>query len=153
MCICMHCLYPFQFQGMARQLAYQLAENAPGQHQGGIHAGVGMEALARYHKLTNDEHIAEYLVEWARYWAATQWEPGRGFRYIHDQKGSAGAGMTGLILYGLAYAHDLSPDEALQKRILEARNLLATKGSGNYAKSFAMMYRNTPRALAHINQW
>ncbi|NIA14028.1 MAG: hypothetical protein GWP08_08100 [Nitrospiraceae bacterium] len=142
-----------QIVEVAQQLAYQLTENRVDQHQGGIHAGIGMEALARYHEKTGDGRVAQYLIKWARYWAATQWEVGRGFRYIRDKNGSADESMTALVLYGLAYAHDLAPEDALKGRVLEARDLLQGKQSGSYVKMFAQMYRSTPRALAHIGQW
>jgi hypothetical protein len=147
-----HALH-IEIQDMAKKLAYQLAANAPDQHEGGIHAGIGMESLARYHEKTHDDHIAEYLVKWARYWAETQWEPGRGFRYARDKEGTGDFSMTALILYGLAYAHDLAPDDALKRRVLSGRDLLLEKGSGSYSKSFGMAYRSTPRALEIINRW
>ena len=138
---------------MARQLAYQIAANPIDIHEGGIHAGVGMESLARYHEMTRDPRIEEYLVKWARYWAQTQWDPGRGFRYRRDKEGTGDAALTGLILYGLVYAHDCAPDPGLKERVLAAYHLIEGTGSGSYAKSCAMMYRSTPRALDYILPW
>jgi hypothetical protein len=136
----------------AQQVAHQLTENPVDVHQGGIHAGIGMESLALYHELTRDSKVADYLVKWARYWAQTQWEPGRGFRYIRDKEGSGDHTMTCLVLFGLAYAHALAPAPELETRILEAYRLIEDVGSGTYAKSFAMTYRSTPRAMDYIQE-
>jgi hypothetical protein len=136
----------------ARLLAERMCEIRVEAHQGGIHAGVGTEALARYHSRTEDPAIARYLVRWARYWAATQWNPRRRqFQYIQDQREPAWPGMTGLVLYGLAYAQSLSPDPKLKRRVLEARDSVAEITS--YAKSLGNLYRSTPQAMGIIESW
>ncbi len=134
----------------AGELAAQLTRNPVERCEGSVSAGIAMEALARYHERTGDAAAGSHLVLWARHWAATQWNPTLGaFMYRHDQDEPAWSSLTGLVLYGLAYADGLEPDAALRERTIEARDSLLDAETG-YAKAFAMYYRSVPRALALI---
>jgi len=118
--------------------------------QGSIHAGIVLEGLCRYHEMTHDDAVLEYIVDFASYWSKTQWNgKEKAFLYHRDQKKPAWHGMTGLVLYGLAYANYLSFDESLEKRVHEAVVALESAKTSSYAKTFAMLYRSTSRALAY----
>ena len=134
----------------ADQLAELLMRVRVEQHQGGIHAGVTLEALCRYHEKTRDARCGRYIVELARFWASSQWNGRKNsFNNTTNEPESADASMTGLLLYGLAYANQLTPDKRLQDAIEKATRSLASE-STNYAKRFGQLYRSTPRAFALI---
>lgn len=142
-----------QIRDRIRQLVAILTQIPPAAIQGSIHAGIGLEALCRYHERTHDGAAADYIVRLARYWAARQWNSDRrAFNLNRDQADSASTPMNGLLIYGLAYAHDLSPDPALRARVLETYESLR-KVRTAYAKEFAQIYRSTPRAAAIIGRW
>lgn len=127
----------------------QLLTRIPVQmHAGGIHAGVSLEALCRYHEKTRDAECARYIPELARYWASSQWNAEKNaFNITTGDSESADDSMTGLLLYGLAYANQLTPDPQLRIAIDKATKSLESE-STNYAKRFAQLYRSTPRAFA-----
>jgi hypothetical protein len=121
------------------------------QHQGGIHAGVSLEGLCRYHEKTKDAGCARYITELARFWASSQWSDSRNaFNMAVNQPETADASMTGLLLYGLAYANQLAPDAQLRAAIEKSTRSLESE-STNYAKRFGQLYRSTPRAYALIS--
>lgn len=135
----------------ADQLVRLLTSVPVRQHQGGIHAGVSLEGLCRYHEKTKDAGCARYITELARFWASSQWsESKNAFNLAVDQPETADASMTGLLLYGLAYANQLAPDAQLRAAIEKSTRSLESE-STNYAKRFGQLYRSTPRAYAFIN--
>ncbi|MBI3927990.1 MAG: hypothetical protein HY319_20780 [Armatimonadetes bacterium] len=121
----------------------------PEKFEGSIHAGVAMEALARYHEATGDPEALAVLVRLARYWSSTQWNShSGGFAYL---QGEVGAGdpawpvLTGLCSYGIAYAAQYESDPRLSRRARDCLRIVEQNPQG-YPKSFAMLFRNSQRA-------
>jgi len=138
---------------VAKRAAHTLASIPPDAYEGGIHVGVTVEALARYHEWTGDPKISEYLPRLAKYWARTQWSSRRNaFLYKRDDQGAANERLTALVLYGLAYAHDLEPNRELRDRILQAQATLMREVPVS-TKGFAMHYRSMPRTLGITEAW
>ncbi len=141
-----------EIRAAAGKLARALTRVPVGRHQGGIHAGVSLEALCRYHEKTGDAGCARYITELARFWATSQWSADKNaFNITTNEPGTADASMTGLLLYGMAYANHLAPDAQLRTAIEKATKSLEPE-STNYAKRFGQLYRSTPRAFALINE-
>ncbi len=112
-----------------------------------IHAGLSLEALAALHQRSGDPAAADYLQRLARTWARDQYDWNEhAFRYRAHGSTEAYHGMSGLMVYGLAYAESLEHDEDLWATLQDAWQHLPQKTG--YAKSFAMLYRGAPRALA-----
>ncbi|MBL7009148.1 MAG: hypothetical protein ISR76_09130, partial [Planctomycetes bacterium] len=111
-----------------------------------IHAGITLEGLAQHHQRTGDAAVADYLKQLARRWARDQYDwSEHAFRYRASGPTEAYHGMSGLLVYGLAYAEQLEHDEELWSVLQDAWNHLPQ--ATGYAKSFAMLYRGAPRAL------
>ncbi|RMH03111.1 MAG: hypothetical protein D6702_07060 [Planctomycetota bacterium] len=114
-----------------------------------IHAGITLEGLARWHRRTGDPVAAACLTDLARYWAKTQYDwQEHAFRYRAEGPTEAYPGMSGLVLYGLAYAESLEHDEDLWAVIEDAWQHLPQRTG--YAKAFAMLYRTAPLALERL---
>ncbi len=122
----------------------------PRQYQGAIHVGVVGEALARLHEETGDERALEALVRLMRYWSREQWNDKRqAFNYTKDSADGGWPSLSGLVLHGLAYAATHGDEPELAAR---ARQVLGTveRDGETDVKSFAMKFRNSPRALTPL---
>ncbi len=116
-----------------------------------IHAGMTLEGMAIHHQRSGRTEVADYLKTLARHWAATQYDwDEHAFRYRQHGATEAYHGMSGLVLYGLAYAEQLEHDEDLWAVIQDAWDHLPQKTG--YAKSYAMLYRAAPRILHQVRQ-
>jgi hypothetical protein len=116
-----------------------------------IHAGLQLEGLARYHQRTGRGDVQLHLRDLARQWATQQYDWNEhAFRYRAHGATEAYPGMSGLVLYGLAYAESLEHDADLWAVVQDAWAHLPQKTG--YAKAFGMLYRGAPRTLALMRE-
>ena len=114
-----------------------------------INAGITMEALAEYHRLKPSRVIADYLIEIAQNWSQQLYNWSKhGFHNEPNRSDEPGSGVTGLCVYGLAYAHTLDPNPDLGAVVLDAWEHFPQTTS--YGKAFGMHYRGAPRAMKLI---
>lgn len=117
--------------------------------QGSIHAGIQMEGMVHYHQLTGDADARAAIVRLARYWARHRYDGGEhGFWYQARGRKDPSGGMSGLCLYGLAYAQWLEHDPEAARVLADAWAHLPRPAA--YAKVFGMLYRSSPRALHYM---
>ncbi len=137
-------------QAAADEAAAALIQVPLDQHDGSIHAGITMEALARLHQHTQNAEVAEYLTGLARHWAKHNYDPRqRGFRYKPRPDSPGALGFTGLVCFGMAYAMSLEPDRDTQKILEKAWRALPKAQA--LAKPFAMSFRGAARAAWYLD--
>jgi hypothetical protein len=136
--------------GRIDQLVATILRIEPGLYAGSIHVGIVGEALARYDERHPNERVRHYLVTLERTWASRQWDERRnGFRYLRDRDEGFSPELTGLCLYGLAYAARLSNDPLLNQRARQAAKVVADTRTG-YVKSIAQNFRGSLRAAGFL---
>ncbi len=122
---------------------------------GSIHAGILMQALARYHQLTGDVAAGGRLVDIARFWAANAFDATEAaFCYKNPTISScdgAAYGFTGLVLSGLVYGQALDPDEATGQVLLAAWDALGSAGRTDNAKVYSMLLRGMVESMDDLH--
>jgi len=116
----------------------------PNDYDGSIQAGVGSEALARYHRRNQDGLAAAALSRLAEHWNGAYWNDD-GKLFVHKHSKDTGAGVGFLLTYGLGYAAGLSNDVELSARL--GQMVAEHVNRATDPKSFAMRFRSTQRAL------
>ncbi len=134
----------------ARSCALELSLAPPSRIESSIHAGVALEALADFHRLTGEAPARAALVDLATHWALNHydWNEHAFLQNVGDP-GSATDGMTGLVIFGLAYAESLQSDPQVNAVLQDAWANLPGKSS--YAKAFGMRYRGALRIQGWVH--
>tara|TARA_B100000959_G_scaffold278872_1_gene338039 strand:- start:41497 stop:44166 length:2670 start_codon:yes stop_codon:yes gene_type:complete len=115
-----------------------------------IHAGIGMEALSRWHEYSNDSDTQKALVAFAEKWAEDMYDQSKhAFRYHRNDSGEPA--MSGLCIRGLAYAASISGNSSLKELCEESWEHLPEEVS--MSKSFAMHYRGVIPTLHLMDRW
>ena len=133
----------------AQICAAELVQAPPVRIESSIHAGLALEALADFVRLTGEASARTALIDLGRYWALNHYDWNEhAFLQQAGIPGSASSGMTGLVIYGLAFGQTLQPDPQVDAVLKDAWDYLAGKSS--YAKAFAMRYRGALRCQGWI---
>ncbi len=120
-----------------------------GRYDSSVHAGMTLEALTMNHQRTGDPAVRDYLTMMAQRWAREQYDwDSHSFRHKAVGKTETYKGMSGLLVYPLAYAETLEHDQNLYDTLMDAWDHMAQLT--DYAKAYAMLYRGVGHALPWI---
>jgi len=128
----------------------------PSEYKSAIHVAVVSEGLARWHRQTGDERAEDLLLGLVEGWSADgdpdaavvdpMWdEEAQGWRKEPGE--DVVSGISCQLMYGVGYAAMVSDDPELTRRVARNFDTHCPISKGD-AKSFAMGYRNSQRALA-----
>ncbi len=134
----------------ATSCAEELALVDPLRLDSSIQAGVMLEGLADWYRLSFDPDTKDKLVEVAQHWALHHydWNEHAFLHRVSDPL-SAMSGMTGLVIYGIAFANRLEPHGEVGSVVQDAWANLPRKTS--YAKAYGMLYRGALRLQGWVH--
>lgn len=134
-----------QVMTSAAACATALIQATPERIESSIHCGMSLEALAEYCRLTGDLGVRNYVRDLARAWSLAHYDwQAHAFLPRRGQPGEADSGMTGLLIYGLAWSQSLEQDPEVVEVLADAWPHLPSKVT--YSKALAMVYRGALRS-------